>query len=42
MGKEELVIFSLFFLLMSCDCYCFMALPQGDIGYHAVSDCCIS
>ena len=27
---------------MSCDCYCFVALPYGAVGWSAMCDCGIS
>ena len=34
--------FALTVFLMSCDCYCSMAPPQGAVGWSTVCDCCIS
>ena len=37
-GEERAVCFTLFIFLVSCDCYCSMALPQGTMGWSAVCD----
>ena len=43
MGKRELVALLSFFSLVSYDCYCYVALPQGTVGWSAVlCDCGIS
>ena len=34
--------FSVYVLLVSCECYCFVALSDGGMGCHAVCGCCIS
>ena len=42
-GKRERPgCFILFVFLVSCDCYCSVALPQGAVGGSAVCDCDIS
>ena len=34
--------FALIVFLMSCDCWCSVALPHGVVGWSAVRDCGIS
>ena len=38
-GRERAVFFTLFVFLLSCDCYCAVALPQGTRGRCAVYNC---
>ena len=39
-GREERAgCFTLFVFLVFYDCYCFVALPKGDVGCHTVCDC---
>ena len=40
-GEERAGCFILFVFLMSCFCYCSVALPHGAMGLSAVCDCCI-
>ena len=41
-GKGESCCFTLFVFLVSCDCYCSVALPHGAVGWSAVCGCGIS
>ena len=41
-GEERAGCFTLFVFLVSCDCYCSVALPHGDVGWSALCDCGIS
>ena len=41
-GEERAVCFVLFVFLMSCFCYCSVALPHDTMGWSAVCDCGIS
>ena len=36
------ITFTFIVLLMSCYCICFVALPNGTVGWSAVCDCAIS
>ena len=40
--EERAACFALIVFLMSCDCYCSMALPHGPVGWSAVCNCGIS
>ena len=40
--EERAVCFVLIVFLMSCDCYCSVALPHAAVGWSAVCDCGIS
>ena len=43
LDKEERAdCFTLIAFLVSCDCWCFMALPHSAVGWSAVCDCCTS
>ena len=42
MGKRELVALLFFVFMVSCDDYCYVALPHGAVDSSAVSDCGIS
>ena len=43
LGKRERAgCFTLFVFLVSCECYCSVALPHGAVGWSAVCDCGIS
>ena len=37
-GEVKAGCFTLIVFLMSCDCYCSVALPQGAMGCSAVCD----
>ena len=41
-GEERAGCFTLFVFLVSCDCYCSVALPHGAVDWSAVSDCGIA
>ena len=41
-GEERAGCSTLFVILVSCDCYCSVALPCGAMGWSAVCDCGIS
>ena len=38
-GGERANCFTLIVFLMSCDCYCSVALHRGAVGWYAVFDC---
>ena len=35
-GEERIGCFTMFVFLVSCDCYCSVALPNGVVGWSAV------
>ena len=41
-GEEGAGCFTLFVFMLSCDDYCYVALPHGAVDSSAVSDCGIS
>ena len=41
-GEEDAGCFTLFVFLVSCVCYCSVALPRGAVGWSALCDCGIS
>ena len=38
-AEESVSCFTLIVFLMSCDCFCSVALPRGAVGWYAVCDC---
>ena len=40
--EERAEYFTVFVFLVNFDCYCFVALPHGGVGCHAVCACGIS
>ena len=38
-GEERSGCFALLVFLVSCDCYCSVAIPHGAVGWSAVCDC---
>ena len=40
--EERAGCFTLIIFLVSCDCYCFVALSHGAMGWSVVCDCSIS
>ena len=38
-GEERAGYFTLFDFLVSCDCYCSVALSHGALSWYAVCDC---
>ena len=41
-GKERVGCFILIFFLMSCDCWCSVAIPRRVVGWYVVCACGIS
>ena len=39
---ERAGCFTLFVFLMSCDCYCSVALPHGAVGWSVVCEVCLA
>ena len=42
MGMRQLGSLNLFVFLVSCDCYCYLSLSRGMVGWSAVCDCVFS